>query len=121
MDKNTILWEIKKSKTMLLVKNVYNWFERLYMKMRGYSPTTFNPYTNKYEYELKSEVDKLENWEEEQPFEIFGYNRGKTEQYWWWNNDGQAYREQKRARIRKCKSLSRGECIDKPLFTRNTE
>ena len=103
-----------KRKTMLLVKNVYNWFEIKYMKMRGYSPTTFNPFINKYEYELKSEVDKLEKWEEE-PFEIYAYDVDNIHLTWWYHND------KDKSKTQKCKSLRQGDCIDKPLFTRNTE
>jgi hypothetical protein len=106
-----------KSKKMIksIILYVWNWLEIRCMRMRGYSPTTFNPYTNKYEYELKSEVDKRES-EENQPFEIFGYNKENVELPWCYTD-----KSKEKARIKKNKSLSRGECTDQVLYRRNAE
>jgi hypothetical protein len=103
MGSNTVRWKIK---------SIYNWFEKLYMGIRGCIPTTFNIYNNKYEYELKTEIEKVEN-EENQPFEIYGYSQEYTNHLY-----GQ---RQEPSKERKCKSLSHDKYSDPPLFTRNIE
>jgi hypothetical protein len=118
MDSNTK--QKIKGKTTRLVKRIYNRLEKWYMRICGYVPTTFNYYTNKYEYELKSEIDKLES-EEKESFEIYGYDKENTERLWWWNKESKIIPPHKTNRTQKRTSLTRGECIDKPLFRRNTE
>jgi len=53
-----------------------NWFYDKWMRFRGYTPLTFEPYTNSYNYVKRSEIDVAINEAEDEPeYEEVFYQR----------------------------------------------
>jgi hypothetical protein len=74
-------------------RSLKNWFYDKWMRMRGYTPTTFRPFDNAYNYEKRSEIDKALVMQEKEPVhEIVGYMKKKDIKSPWYHFEEQRER-----------------------------
>lgn len=56
-------------------RSLKNWFYHKWMVWRGYTPTTFNLFDNRYKYEKRIDVDKICSHETLPAHELVGFKK----------------------------------------------
>ena len=63
-------------------RSLKNWCYNKWMRHKGYVPTTFSPYDNIYQYELKTYLDKELAKETEPEYELVGFKKQYALRNW---------------------------------------
>lgn len=72
---NPIIWRWRSFK---------NFFYHIYMRLRGYTPIQFQPFSNRYLYEKRKEIDaKLVMMEQKPAHELVGFKKEEVNTAWY--------------------------------------
>ena len=101
------------------LRSVRNWCYNKWMKLRGYTPTTFNFTNNSYNYELRADADSEFNKETEPAHEIVGYKKKSVHRPWYRTSDRHDHLECEVGKQQALSALRKGD-VDNECLIRRT-